>query len=259
MDGLAVSQQTLAAPQTPRAPPRALAAPQALALPDLHELILAVFKRHIPPAGQAVLELGAGRGAMSARLRHAGYRVRACDLFPDLFECPEIECRRADLHEPLPYDHGEFDVVAAIEVVEHLESQRTLFGEVARVLRPGGKFVFSTPNVASLKSRLGFLFTGYLYSHGPLDPAVFDPVSQHIAPFTPDRYRFALGQAGLELTVLEADKYQRSSLWLAWLVPWIRLRTRLRYAATPGTALQNCPAALFGRTLIGIAQKPLRG
>lgn len=232
------------------------AGPKALALPDLHALILAAFMRHVPPEGQAVLDVGAGHGSMSARLRGAGYRVSACDLDPKLFACPGVECLYADLHQRLPYADGQFDSVVAIEVVEHLESQWTLFQEVARVLRPGGKFVFSTPNVASLKSRLSFLLTGYLYSHGPLDPAIVDPVSQHIAPFTPDRYRFLLGRAGLEWVGLEADKYQRSSLGLAWLAPWIWLRTRLRYSPTAGTALQNSPAALFGRTMIGIAEKP---
>jgi len=230
-------------------------APLPIALPDLHARIFPVVQKHIAPAAGKVLDVGAGQGAFSKLLHDASYQVAACDMFPNMFRCPQVECRKSDLHDTLPYADGEFDAVIAIEVVEHLESQLGLFQEIHRVLKPGGKFLFTTPNVASLKSRVGFLLTGYMYSHGPLDPAVKDPVTQHIAPFTPDRYRFLLAQAGLELTHLETDKYQKSSLWLGWLAPMIRLYTRRRFGTTSGTIMQNCRATLFGRSLIGIAVK----
>lgn len=41
---------------------------------------------------------------------------------------------------------GAFDVVVAVEVLEHVERDRTFLGEVARVLRPRGGFLLTTPN-----------------------------------------------------------------------------------------------------------------
>jgi SAM-dependent methyltransferase len=47
----------------------------------------------------------------------------------------------------LPLESGSFDVVSANMVLEHLDDPPTAFAEIARVLRPGGVFVFITPNV----------------------------------------------------------------------------------------------------------------
>jgi ubiquinone/menaquinone biosynthesis C-methylase UbiE len=46
----------------------------------------------------------------------------------------------------LPFADASFDVVTANMVVEHLEDPMAMFSEVARVLRPGGRFLFVTPN-----------------------------------------------------------------------------------------------------------------
>jgi SAM-dependent methyltransferase len=48
--------------------------------------------------------------------------------------------------EQLPLDSGRFDVIMSRSVVEHLDHPRPVFRELARVLRPGGKLIFTTPN-----------------------------------------------------------------------------------------------------------------
>lgn len=46
----------------------------------------------------------------------------------------------------LPFRENSFDVISANMVVEHLRAPRTQFAEIKRVLKPGGLFVFHTPN-----------------------------------------------------------------------------------------------------------------
>lgn len=55
---------------------------------------------------------------------------------------------RADARS-LPFADGTFDLVTANMVVEHLDDPATQFSEIARVLRPGGCFLFHTPNSRS--------------------------------------------------------------------------------------------------------------
>ncbi|HVZ94377.1 MAG TPA: class I SAM-dependent methyltransferase [Phycisphaerales bacterium] len=232
-------------------------APREMAIPGTHDAVMRVLARHLAPSSHGrVLDVGAGAGALSLKMHKAGYKVSACDLVPDIFRCVGIECREVDAHGVMPFENNQFDAVVAIELVEHLDGHRKLFSEAARVLKPGGFLLFSTPNILSLKSRIMFLFTGYFYSFPPLDPTVDAPISQHIASFTLDRYRFMLGRCGLKLDELTTDKMQGTSMAWGWLWPLIKLFTRMKYGGTANVREQNSTPALFGRKLMVVARKP---
>ncbi len=95
-----------------------------------------------------VLDLGCGRGGVVERLGVTGH-WNGCD--PDWRSLKEH--RRAQLaraqaaSERLPFADGVFDLVIASWVLEHLPCPMHTFAEIARVLRPGGRFVFLTPNL----------------------------------------------------------------------------------------------------------------
>ena len=63
-----------------------------------------------------------------------------------LAENREVPFRCAGLADNLPFADESFDLVTANMVVEHLPDPLVEFHEIARVLRPGGVFVFHTPN-----------------------------------------------------------------------------------------------------------------
>jgi SAM-dependent methyltransferase len=236
---------------------RPQAAPIApMAHGDLHRLTLPHIVHHVRPNGARVLDLGAGSGSMSQLLHEAGYQVDACDLEPTLFQFAAVECRRVDLGERLPYDDATFDGVVCVEVLEHIDGHERLFREIRRTLKPGGLFLFTTPNVMSIKSRLSFLWTGFPHSFYPLEVGKHSPQQRHISGYGGNRYRFVLGLAGLELREITSDKLSRTSLAFSWLAPWIKLRSWLRHRHAAGARLNNSLAALFGRTMIGVAVKP---
>ncbi len=66
----------------------------------------------------------------------------------------------ADLDHRLPLASGALDGGATIEVIEHLVGAESLVDELARVIRPGGWLIVSTPNVAHLTYRVRAL-TGH--------------------------------------------------------------------------------------------------
>lgn len=102
-----------------------------------------------------VLDLGCGRGGVVERLGATG-RWTGCD--PDWRSLKEH--RRAQLarsqasSERLPFADAAFDVVLASWVLEHLPHPARTFSEIARVLRPGGRFFFLTPNLRHPVPRL---------------------------------------------------------------------------------------------------------
>lgn len=230
--------------------------PRELAIPGTHDRVLQILGRTIDlRSGPRVLDIGAGQGALSARLRDAGARVSACDVVPEQFDVPDVDFRPVQSDGRLPFDDASIDAAVAVEVLEHIDGHDRFFAEVTRVLAPGGVVMFTTPNILSLKSRLRFLFTGFFYSFGPLEPFTRDPVSQHIAPLSVNRYEWTMSQHGLRLTGLETDRTQTSSVLLSFLVPFIRLVTWLQFGGSPLASRQNSAVVLFGRKLVVIGKK----
>lgn len=230
--------------------------PKELAIPGTHDRVLDVLQRTVNlSARPTILDIGAGQGALSTRLKQLGARVSACDVVPEQFDVPDVDFRVVRQDGTLPFDDASFDVAVAVEVLEHIDGHDRFFGEVARVLAPGGIIMFTTPNILSLKSRLRFLFTGFFYSFGPLEPFTRDPVSQHIAPFSVNRYEWMMSQHGLRLSSVETDKVQTSSVLLSPLVPFIKLATMLQFNGSGLASRQNSPAVLYGRKLVIIGRK----
>ncbi|MCU0521847.1 MAG: class I SAM-dependent methyltransferase [Anaerolineae bacterium] len=96
-----------------------------------------------------VLDLGCGRGGVAERLGAKGWWA---GVDPDLASLREHRVttlpRGSASSEWLPFESGSIDVVIASWVLEHLPRPTSTFREIARVLRPGGSFLFLTPNVA---------------------------------------------------------------------------------------------------------------
>lgn len=94
-----------------------------------------------------VLDLGAGAGIVAA-MDFRGHAARICGVDLD----PRVECNpfldegRVASGAAIPYLDASFDVVFADNVAEHLDDPEGVLREVARVLKPGGRFLIKTPN-----------------------------------------------------------------------------------------------------------------
>jgi len=102
--------------------------------------------------GMRVLDLGCGRGGVLEQLGDAVSRPIGLD--PDPVSLREHRLphlpRAAAAAEALPIQEGGVDMLTCSWVLEHLADPAVVFGEIRRVLAPGGCFVFLTPNASSL-------------------------------------------------------------------------------------------------------------
>jgi SAM-dependent methyltransferase len=101
-------------------------------------------------SGARVLEAGAGEGYGAGLMSRLASSVVALDYDATAAAhvaraYPGIPVVRGNLVQ-LPFDDGGFDLVVSLQTVEHLWDQEALVAECLRVLRPGGRFVLSTPN-----------------------------------------------------------------------------------------------------------------
>jgi SAM-dependent methyltransferase len=94
-----------------------------------------------------VLDLGAGAGIIE-HMNFKGKVKKICgiDLDKRVLENPYLDEAHVADAENIPYPDGTFDIVCCDNVLEHLEHPIKVFKEVSRVLKPGGKFLFKTPN-----------------------------------------------------------------------------------------------------------------
>ncbi len=112
-------------------------------------------------AQSVVLDLGCGRtGGIERFWRRARLAV---GVDPDL---GSLSARSKGMSvmqaagERLPFADASFDMVVSVWVLEHLPQPEVVFAEVARVLKPGGHFIFLTPNALNplvIGNRIGQL------------------------------------------------------------------------------------------------------
>ena len=125
----------------------------------------------VPGRGKTLLDVSCKEGDMLRSLHGRGFVLRGTNFeavdpaAPDVPHAPDgmpipIDAG-VDLRDRLPYADASFDVVLCVEVIEHVSDHQAALGELARVVKPGGVLVLTTPNVMRLNSRLHFLLSGY--------------------------------------------------------------------------------------------------
>jgi SAM-dependent methyltransferase len=104
---------------------------------------------NLPPVeGRRCLELGCGTGLTSYFLRQRGGTWTSCDFERDHVRSARQLVGERVVHideRSLPFPTASFDVVVAINFLEHIQDDDRFFAEMVRVLKPGGEFLFMAP------------------------------------------------------------------------------------------------------------------
>jgi SAM-dependent methyltransferase len=111
----------------------------------------------------SVLDVGCWDGGTTAEYREIlGGQARGVEVFPEQAKqarAKGIDVAEIDLESArLPWPDASTDVAVANQVFEHLKNVWVPMSEIARIVAPGGRLVFSVPNLASLHNRIMLAF-----------------------------------------------------------------------------------------------------
>jgi SAM-dependent methyltransferase len=171
-----------------------------------------------PPA--RVLDAGCGWGVTLDHLERRGYRATGLDVSRRVLGRLDRAGRtliEADLTADLPDDAGGYEAVLALDVIEHLDDDRSAVTRLARLVTPGGVAIVSVPALPELFSE-------------------FDALQGHRRRYRPETLRAAFAGSGLVI--------ERVFWWGAWMIPLMRGQRR-RPRALPGEG----PAVAYRRYL----------
>lgn len=131
----------------------------------------------LPDAPARLLDVGCANGDFAHLAQSEGYEVEGLEI-----ASASVNRHGLTIHASWdPVESGSFDIVTAWAVLEHLHDPSTYFEQVARVLKPGGVFVFLVPNFASPVNQL----------------MKKEDVPRHLYFFTPDSAKNFVERAGM--------------------------------------------------------------
>ena len=221
------------------------------------------------PNTLSLLDVGCGTGANLAMLRSSvgpQARVTAVDFSDHALRFARnvnadqgVALARCDaLH--LPFDAGSFNAVTMLDVLEHLSDDHAALAEVRRVLKSGGRYVFSVPayqhlwsahdealhhfrryemrGLARLLRSSGFVVEKLSFAMSMMPPIAW-AWRKLILPFAPKRPR-------------EARRHSEGAVLPS--VPPLFNRALVKYLEAEGRVIARRPLS-FGTSLVGVARR----
>ena len=198
-----------------------------------------------------VLDVGTGEGQIARLLRRQGAAL-VVGVDPTQNQVREAVARGEQVHyaragaAELPFADAVFDAVVACLVFEHIEAVDSAIAEVARVLEPGGRFVFML-NHPLLQTP----------GSGWIDDHVLDPPEQYwrIGPYLLESDEIEEVQKGVFIPFIHRPLSRYVN---ALLDAGLRLERMLEPAPPPGflaKAIEYADAATIPRLLVLVASR----
>ncbi len=168
----------------------------------------------LPARAGRVLEVGCGRGATLAWLKHKGLceHTTGIELFAQAAEAARavvdlVEVGDAENLLDVVGREGRFDAVLCLDVLEHLHDPWAFVARIPPLLNPGGVLIVSVPNVRHWRVSADLLFRGrWRYA----DAGVLDRT--HLRFFTREGAQELVNEPRLKLAACTASRPPRASV-----------------------------------------------
>ncbi len=158
--------------------------------------------------GKFICDIGCGAGEISRLLSEDGATITCLDGDSNNVKRAReqgFDATVVNLEQGVPLETDHYDLVVMLEVIEHICKAEKLLFEVARILKPGGYLLISTPNIGFPLYRVRFLLTAALFMEGV-----------HFRFFNKNSFQHILNDSGFKII-------RKNSL-----CPWIGINSILK-------------------------------
>lgn len=163
-------------------------------------LILLLLKKHIPTL-KSFLEIGCGTGFVLSGIASAfpsaalaGAEIYSTGLEYAAHRVPSAQFMQMDARD-IPFE-SHFDALGAFDVLEHIQEDSIVLGQIYRALKPGGTLILTVPQHPNLWSRQ-------------------DERACHICRYTAEQLKHKVSSAGFDIA--DAGSFVSLLLPLMWL------------------------------------------
>jgi len=123
----------------------------------LHQRLLKAYHVAVPYISGDLLELGCGEGRGVQLLAPLASSYVALDKITEVInrlskQYPHYQFRQS-VFPPIDLPDAQYDTIVSFQVIEHIQNDELFLKEIARLLKPGGKAMISTPNIRMTLSR----------------------------------------------------------------------------------------------------------
>jgi 2-polyprenyl-6-hydroxyphenyl methylase / 3-demethylubiquinone-9 3-methyltransferase len=164
------------------------------------ERVLAQLK--IEPQSKRALDVGCGGGVLAEEFAAMGFTVTGLDPSDQSLEAARAHAAQSGLNidyrlgygDKLPFENESFEVVYCCDVLEHIQNWDAVIGEVARVLKRSGVYLYDTINLTTV-SKLTMIKMPQEWKFTRLAPPTLHVWEMSI---TPDELKTSLARHGLQ-------------------------------------------------------------
>jgi 2-polyprenyl-6-hydroxyphenyl methylase/3-demethylubiquinone-9 3-methyltransferase len=164
------------------------------------ERVIAQLK--IEPQSKRALDVGCGGGVLAEEFAAMGFTVTGPDPSDQSLEAARAHAAQSGLNidyrlgygDKLPFENESFEVVYCCDVLEHIQNWDAVIGEVARVLKRSGVFLYDTIN-RTMFSKITMIKMAQEWKFTRLAPPNLHVWEMFI---TPDELKASLARHGLQ-------------------------------------------------------------
>ncbi len=203
-----------------------------------------IKKHNYHHAEARVLDVGCGAGFLSNALASHGLNVTGVDLSEESIAVAKrfdktgtVIYQKADAYH-LPFPDESFDVLTAMDFLEHVDDPKTVIKEFSRVLKPNGIFIFHTFNRNILAHLIIIKFVEWLVKN--------TPKNMHVI-------RLFIKPAELSRYCSEAQLQVREMVGIRPSLRTITLKSLLTGIVPQGLRFKLCSSLLL--SYMGVAEK----